>query len=332
MAAGKGPYAGRVNPDVAAAVESLHEQGVLTDARAGLFSRVARRGLVSMRLEIRGALYLGVLLLTGGVALFVKENRERIGPAAIGLTLFALAAGCLVWAWRNSPPFTWGDASSTHAGFDYVLLLGALLVATDLAFLETQLKLLGESWPWHLLVVAAFYALLAYRFDSRMLLSLALASFAAWRGVSVNLSRASLGGGDPERLRAEALACGVLFVVMGVAFRRAERKAHFEDVYVNAGLLLGFGGLLSGVFGRSDEWPAWLLALLAVSALVAALAWRAKRTLPFAQAVLAAYLGLLRAVFSGGGGDIALVWLLAAVLGCAALAMVFLAHRRMRTP
>ncbi len=142
-----------------------------------------------MRLEIRAALYLGVLLLTAGIGLFVKENHERIGPATIGVAIGILAAACLVWAARRSAPFAWGEATSAHAGFDYVLLLGALLVATDLGYLETQFALLGRNWPWHLLVVALLYGLLAYRFDSKMLLSLALASFAAWRGIAVSIAK-----------------------------------------------------------------------------------------------------------------------------------------------
>jgi len=332
VAAGKGPYPSGVNPDVAAAVERLREEGVLTASQARLFSRVAARELVSVRLEIRAALYVGVLLLTGGIALFVKENHERLGPMAIGLAIGASAAGCLAWAWRNSPPFTWEGTLSTHAGFDYVLLLGALLVATDLAYLEAQLKLLGGNWPWHFLVVAAFYLLLAYRFDSKMLLSLALASFAAWRGIAVSLTRTSLGAGDPARLRIEALACGALFVVLGVAAAGRQRKAHFEDVYVNAGLLLVFGGLLSGVFGDGGaRWGAWLLALLLVAAAVAAVGFRAKRTLPFALAVVAAYLAVLRPVFEIRGAE-ALALLLAAVLAAAALFFIVAAHKKMRVP
>lgn len=322
-----------MNPDVAAAVEHLREEGALTASQAHLFSRVARRKLVSVRLEIRAALYVGVLLLTGGIALFVKENHERVGPAAIGLAIFALAAGCLAWAWRNCPPFTWEDASSRHPGFDYVLLLGALLVATDLAYLEAQLKLLGGSWPWHFLVVAVFYSLLAYRFDSKMLLSLALASFAAWRGIAVSVGRTPLGSGDPARLRVEALACGALFVALGVAAARRQRKAHFEDVYVNAGLLLVFGGLLSGVFGdKGDRWGAWLLALLLVVAAVAAVGFRAKRTLPFALAVVAAWLGLQRLVFEGAGSAPEGALLLSAMSAAAALILILSAHRKMRIP
>ena len=320
-----------MNPDVAAAVESLREEGVLTESRALLFSRVARRDLVSVRLEIRAALYVGVLLLTSGVGLFVKENRDRIGPVAIGISIGLAAAGCLFWAFRRSGPFTWQAATSAHAAFDYVLLLGALLVATDLAYLETQARFLGPDWPFHLLAVALFYAALAYRFDSRMLLSLALASFAAWRGVSVNLTQASLGLGEPSRLRAEALACGFLFIVVGLVARRAGRKPHFEDVYVNGGLLLALGGLLSGVSARAG-WGAWLVALLLAAGATATVAFRKSRTLPFALAVLAVWLGLQRLIFEGAGAYASSALLLSAASAGAAIVFIVSVHRRMRIP
>ena len=322
-----------MNPDVAAAVERLRGDGVLGDLPANVFGRVARRELVSVRLEIRFALYLGVLLLTAGIGLFVKENHERIGPAAIGAAIGVVAAASLLWAARHSAPFTWEEATSSHAGFDYVLLLGALLVATDVVYLETQFTLLGPGWPWHLLVVAVFYGLLAYRFDSKMLLSLALASFAAWRGIAVSVGRTSLGSGDPARLRVEALVTGALFAVLGLVSVRAGKKAHFEDVYVNAGLLLALGALLSGVFGkREGGWGGWLLALLLVSSAVALGAYRAQRTLPFAHAVVAAWLGLQRLIFEGAGAAPAGTLLISAITAAAALGVVFAAHRKMKIP
>lgn len=321
-----------MNPDVADAIERLGREGVLTDSKSNLFGRVARRELVSVRLEIRAALYVGVLLVTSGVGLFLKENHERIGPAAIGIAIALVAAACLAWASRRSAPFTFSEATSAHPAFDYVLLLGALLVAADLAYLEAQLKLLGGNWPWHFLVVAVFYLLLAYRFDSKMLLSLALASFAAWRGIAVSLAGTSLGAGEPARLRIEALACGALFVALGVAATRWRKKAHFEDVYVNAGLLLVFGGLLSGVFGdRRDRWGVWLLALLLAAAAAGIAAYRAKRTLPFALAVVAAYLGLLKPIFEIRGSE-ALPLLLAAAFAALALFLVVSAHRKIGLP
>jgi hypothetical protein len=318
------------SPEVAEAVVALRAAGVLTDGEGDRPGRVARGELVSVRAELRAALYLGVLLLVSGVGLFLKENVDRIGPSAIAGAVGLAAGSCLAGAWRKAAPASWGEAAPAHAAFDYVLLLGALLAAADLAWVEAQTRLLGPAWPLHLLVVALFYGALAYRFDSRMLLSLALASFAAWRGLALSVPHASLGEGDVARLRWEALATGALFAAVGIAAARAGKKAHFEDVWVNAGALLVFGGLLSGVFGSDLDWGVWLVALLAAAAAVAAAAYRWKRTLPFAQAVLAAYLGLMRAVFSGGGGGFEARFLLMAMLGGAALATIFFAHRRMR--
>jgi hypothetical protein len=319
------------SPEVVAAVETLRAEGMLEEEQAARLLRVARGGLVSVRSEMRASLYLGVLLLVTGVGLFLRENFERLGPSAVAGLVGLAAGGCLAWAWRRSAPFSWSEGAPRHAAFDYVLLLGALLAAADLVYVEAQTRLLGPAWPWHLLVVAAFYAALAFRFDSRMLLSLALASFAAWRGVALSLPRASLGEGDAARLRWEALATGALFVAVGVVAARRGKKAHFEDVWVNGGVLLVLGGLLSGVFA-GEPWTPWLLALLVAAAAIAAAAYRWKRTLPFAQAVLAAYLGMMRAVFSGGGGDFAGRLMLAALLAVAALAAIVLAHRRMRIP
>ena len=95
-----------MNPDVVAAVERLRGDGVLEDLPASLFGRVARRELVTVRLEIRAALYAGVLLLTSGVGLFLKENHAQIGPAAIGIAIGLVAAACLGWASRRSALFT----------------------------------------------------------------------------------------------------------------------------------------------------------------------------------------------------------------------------------
>jgi hypothetical protein len=318
-----------LSPEVAEAVAALRAAGVLTEKEAGRPGRVALGDLVSVRGELRAALYLGVVLVVSGAGILLKENVDRIGPSAIAGAVGLAAGICLAWAWRRSAPPSRGVSAPSHPAFDYVLLLGALLAAADIAWVEAQTKLLGPAWPLHLLVVAIFYGLLAYRFDSRMLLSLSLASFAAWRGVSLSLAHASFGA--DARLRGEALATGALFAAVGIVTARRSLKAHFEDVWVNAGALLFLGGLLSGVF-TGEPWTPWLLALLAAAAAIAGAAYRWKRTLPLAQAVLAAYLGLMRAVFSGGGGDFAGRMLLAAILGCAALATIFLAHRRMRIP
>jgi Predicted membrane protein (DUF2157) len=189
-----------------------------------VLSRPARGELVSILWEIRSLLYLGVALATTGVGLFLKLNQERIGPAALAALLALAAAICLLYAYRRSPPFSWEPTQSPHLAVDYVLLLGVLLLGADLAYVETQFRWLGPHWPLHLLLVSILYFLAAYRFDSRIVLSLALSTFAAWRGVSAALPLAGLGGGVSGVVRANAIVCGVLFIGAGCLCVRLRRK------------------------------------------------------------------------------------------------------------
>jgi hypothetical protein len=287
-----------MNPDVAAAIPKLVEAGALPAAVAPRLLRVARGELVSVYWELRALLYLGVLLITGGVGLLVKENLDRIGPVAIAVLIGLAAASALAWVIRVTPPFSWREVPSPNLAFDYILLLGVLLAAADLAFVEVKFTPLGAAWTWHLLIVAVFTALAAFRFDSRIVFSLALSTFAAWRGVSAARFGVDLwwkGAGDAVRWN--AIACGALFAVLGAVLKWAGRKAHFEPAAVTLGWLLILGGLASGM--ADALWAAWTLGLLLGGAALAAGAFRVRRFSLFAFGVVAAYAALTRLALDG---------------------------------
>ena len=315
-----------MNPDVVAAVARLKTGGVLSGEQAALFDRVARRQLVSLRLEIRLLLYVGVLLLTSGVGVLVVERQREIGPLAIAGALGLAAAACLVWVARAAPPFSWREVESPNIAFDYALLLGLLLLASDLGYVEAQFTVLGPRWPHHLAIVALIYLVAAYRYDSRAVLGLALSTFAAWRGISLSLRAESFGASEDVHLRWNAIALGLLYVALAALSVRLARKAHFESVFGNAGLLLLLGALVSGAID-TPAWGLWVTALLTVAVLVMGTAFRLGRSLYFAEGVLGAYVGLLRLLFQREPGSVA--FLVAALAGIGALALVFAAHRRM---
>ena len=320
-----------MNPDVVGAIARLRAGNVLSSGQAALFDRVARRSLVSLSLEIRALLYAGVLLLTSGVGLLVREHHREVGPLAIAGGIALAGAVCLVWVICKAPPFTWEEIPSPNVAFDYVLLLGLLLFASDLAYVEVQFTVLGPRWPYHLLVVGAVYLLAAYLWDSRTVLGLALTTLAAWRGISVSLISGSLWAADAARLRANAIVLGLLYVAAAALSVSLRRKVHFEEVFANAGLLLLLGALVSGVLGEQYAWGVWLAALLVAAGLVMGLSFHRGRSLYFAQGVAAAYIGLLRLLFEPfRHRESAIPFLLAALLAVGVLALLFAAHRRMR--
>jgi hypothetical protein len=333
MAHGGAPWGRDVNPDVIGAIGRLRADDVLSAGQAALFDRVARRGVVSIRFEIRVLLYAGVLLLTSGVGVLLAEHHQEIGPLAIAAGIALAAAACLLWVERRGAPFSWGEAPSPTVVFDYLLLLGLLLFAADLAYVEAQFTVLGPRWPHHLLIVGVVYLLAAYRWDSRTALGLALATLAAWRGLSISLVPGALAPGVAGDLRASAIGLGTLYVGAAVLSAQLARKAHFEEVFANAGLLLLLGALLSGVLDDRLAWGAWLVALLAAAGGVMAVAFRLGRSLYFAAGLVATYIALVRLLFElyrhGRHAD-SVPLLLAALLGAAMLGLIFWANRRMR--
>lgn len=323
-----------MNPDVAEAIPRLVEAGVLPPDEAPRLLRVARGELLSVHWELRALLYVGVLLVTGGVGLLVKENLDRIGPVAIALGIGLAAAAALGWVVRVAPPFSWEipwrEVPSPNLAFDYILLLGVLLAAADLAYVEVKFTPLGPNWSWHLLIVALFTALAAFRFDSRVVFSLALSTFAAWRGVSAARFGADLWWkGAENEVRWNAIACGALFAILGLVLKRTDRKAHFEPVAVTLGWLLIFGALASGM--ADTHWVPLTLALLACGAALAVGAFHARRFPLFAFGVVASYVALSRLV---------LVGILETGLGCfwffitpiPVIIKLILAQRRLKEP
>ena len=251
-----------MNPDVVRAIDDLTPKGILSPQLAPRLRRIAAGELISVRRELEILLYFGVALTVAGVGLLVKQNLDRIGPLTVAIAIGAAALGCLIWCWRQK--------DRTGLAFEYVLTLGALLVAADLAFIEVKFTPLGAAWPWHLAIVSVLYALLAIKFDSRSVFGLALTAFAAWRGVS--LQRVATTWSAEGDLFVEAMLCGALFIVIGRACERFRWKALFEPVAFWMGALIllvamavrmsmppnrsAVGGLLV-VTGAFIAWWAW---------------------------------------------------------------------------
>jgi hypothetical protein len=314
--------------NLARAVDKLHREGILDDRRAAFLYRVATRGLVSVRLEIRLLLYAGVLLTVSGIGFLVKERFQDIGPVAISLGITLATVLCFVYVFLKSPSFARGETPSPTLAFDYVLLLGVLLFGADLGYLESQFTVLGPAWPWHLLIVSLVGLGAAYRFDSRTVLTLALTTFAAWRGVSVSLNPDNFFRilGHTGSIRINEILAGLLFLGGAVFSRLTECKPHFEEVYGNIGLLLLFAGLWSGLV--TEDNPMWPLLLFAAAGSVIWLAWRLRRPYYFAQGVLAAYFGLLRYLFEADLGAIG--FLVVAVMSLGVIFFLVRTHRHMR--
>ncbi len=284
-----------MNPEIEEALPGLEAAGLVPPQAAPTLLRLARGTLLPVRNDVRALLYGGVLLAIAGVGELVRTSLAATVPLLVAGLIVLAAVACLVWAHSRAPRFTWGAGASTHMAFDYVLLLGAGLIAAELLFIEYRFSALGAMWPTHFLVVAVVYALLALRYDSKLLFSLALSSFAAWRGVALNSFGSNMwewNSGDVVRFN--ALGCAVLFVALGRFMAAKNRKAHFEPAATYLGWILALGAMFAGAVtfrGAGIDRRTWALALAAAGALLAWRAVRARRFPLFALAVFGAWMG-----------------------------------------
>jgi len=99
-----------MNRSLLESVDRLRARGTLTDAQAGHFGRIARGELVSVRLELQVALWIGVTLVAAGTGILVKENLAHLGPVTIGAGIALAAALCLWYVGRAAP------AQALHGG------------------------------------------------------------------------------------------------------------------------------------------------------------------------------------------------------------------------
>ncbi len=197
----------------------------LGDTITGALIARERREVFSLHPELRICAWGGAMFLATAAGVILFKNFERIGPLALATLIGAAAVACYAFVW-----FRRARASLVD---DYVLLLGALLVSADAAFIELQFHLFGEHPYRQFLVAGAIHGITAYLFRSRMLLSLSIAAVAAWLGVWEN----ELWRLDSRELSLRLFGCLCIVAVWRVANRRAEFAPVLEQFGVNFLLL-----------------------------------------------------------------------------------------------
>jgi hypothetical protein len=157
----------------------------------------------------------------------------------------------------------------------------------ELAYVENRFHVLSGQLDLYLLASAVLFFFLAYRFDNRFVLSLALSSLAGWFGLTISHWSAR----QDATYRQYALLYCLLVGVGGALLQRASLKPHFFGTYLNIAANVLFWALLSGVFIRQG-YGLWFLALLIACG--ASLAWGLTRR-QFAFVAYAAVYGYVGA-------------------------------------
>ncbi|SHL21155.1 Predicted membrane protein [Chitinophaga jiangningensis] len=229
--------------------DKLQRAGHLSPGSADKLQNAAATRLFSLHWELKTILYLGVLLLSGGLGILVYKNIDTIGHQVILVAIAAACAGCFYYCYRHKKPFTWEKVSSPTPFFDYILLLGCLLFITFITYLQGTYTVFANHYGTAVFIPLVVLLFSAYYFDHIGVLSLAITNFAAWLGV--NISPYALMGGlslnDSHLIRTGALL-GVGVCLADFLSNHFHKKAHFGFTYRNFGTHIFLIACLAGMF------------------------------------------------------------------------------------
>lgn len=297
----------------------------LLETQMDRVDRYHRSRPFSIYWETRFLLYLGVLVLSGGLGGLVYSHIDAIGRQAI-LACMALATlGCLgVCAWKGAA-FTTGKPAAASPGLDYLLLLGALLFGIFIGYAQSEYAVFGSHYGLALGLPATFYLFLAYRFDHRGVLQLGISGLAAAFGILVTpLSVLESGLLYRNLPIAAGLVMAAVLLLAATISWALDCKRHFAFSYVNIGMHLGMISAFAGmVSGNGLEKAAYGALMLASAFALWKYAQKVRSHYFLLCAVLYGYVGFTYAVIRWIPSA-ASVWFLYFLLSCAGAIGFFL--------
>ncbi len=303
-------------------LEQWKERGVISPEQHTLLAGLSRGEPFSLFLELNILLYAGILAFVAGLGWTVSTRSQQLGDVLVLTVLSTMLAACFWYCFTRAPAWSPGEIHSPSLVFDYVLYLGSLIWGVELTYAEERFHMLSGQWDIYLLATAGIFFFLAYRFDNRLVLSLALSSLAGWFGLTISHWPSH----QDATYRQSAILYSLIVGVAGAALHRRGVKRHFLGTYLNIAANVLFWALLSGVFNR-EGYLVWFLALLAVCG--ASLAWGvSRRQFSFvAYAAVYGYVGVSSILIRDIRGDTAILGYFV-VTGVAMLVLLVLIARR----
>jgi hypothetical protein len=302
--------------------------GVITPEQHASLAGLVRHDRFSLYVEIHAVLYLGVVSMVGGFLWTFRDSLANLGHAAI-LSLFALLiSASFYYCFTRGRPYSNDEVEQPSLVLDYVLYFGCLMFAGMLAYLEVQMGVFG-GWETHLLLASIVFGALAYRFDNRFVLSLALSTLAAYLGLTLELFDA-FEATNTHRLRAYAMGYAVFVAGFGYGLYWKGIKRHFLDVFLHLGANAFLLAALTGVTDREFGFL-YLALLLPLAAALIYLGVRFDRFAFVAYGTLYGYAGVSALVLSEMRSATLGLFYLVVTGSLVVVALVVMARRFART-
>ncbi len=273
--------------------ESIYEEGYIDKDQFQRLDSIESGKVISLYYELRLLLYLGILLFTGGVGYIVYQNMSDIGHILMMSLLFILIGTGFYFINKKAKPYSNTEISVDAIYFDYGIVLLTLLIISLFTYIQVYFDLVELLLRWTSLLSGILFIWMAYYYDNKMVLAMAITAFAATLGLSV--SPVNWAQGDFVKgmdLYVMSLIYGGTLIGVAHFLEAKKIKQHFSFTYQNFGLLLMYFGALA-IMVDNYQFGVWMaLILIPVVSIVAAFCWKKKYFLFFLYSSLCGYIAL----------------------------------------
>lgn len=292
----------------------LYDAGLISEDSYKKVTLTENNRLFSVHWELRTLLYLGILLLSGGLGTLVYKHIDTIGHDVIIGLIAIVCGGCFFYAQKHKLPFSWSKVAAPNSFFDYILLLGCFTLITLVAYVQFQYNLFGSHYGLAVFIPMLGLFFSAYYFDHLGVLSMAITNLAAWVGIALTpLGIIRDNAFEDPHLIYKGVMLGVALALAGWVSHARKMKAHFGFTYSNFGMHLLFIAAYAGMYVQNDFYFAWFFLIIAIAAYYYQLAMREQSFYFLVVLALYAYVAistfLVMSIFKIGADDIGWIYL-----------------------
>jgi len=213
-------------------LQKLVDKGFLSEAQHQEVKEYKALGLFSLNTELLFLLYLSVLLFTGGVGTLIYKNIDSIGHMSILAANFVLMLVCFYFSFKKAKGFSRKEVFFDAPMYDYLVLTGSLLATIFVGYLQFQYGVFGADFSLVSLISAVLCFAVAYYFDNRTVLSIAITSLLAFAGISLTPQTVFQNEiySNPN-LVYFGILIGIVLMLWTLYSLKENLKAHFYFVY-----------------------------------------------------------------------------------------------------
>ncbi|MGB3946689.1 MAG: DUF2157 domain-containing protein [Bacteroidia bacterium] len=241
----------------------LYQDGIINAEQLAAIEANEQSKPMSVFWELRIILYLGILLLTSGLGILIYLNIDTIGHQAILASILLACTACFYYGYKNRLPYSQEEVKYESPFFDYIILLGSILLGIFVTYFQYQYSIFGTHYGLATLFPTTIFFFCAYFFDHKGVLSLAISGLAAWVGLSVTpMQLLQENDFSSFRIIATAIILGFLMAAFAYYSEIKNIKKHFTFSYNNFAINILSVASLAALFEFDLKFLSFLLLIV----------------------------------------------------------------------